>query len=638
MATNQAFTYINRTKALPTPSAFAVGLAYHCYDQHSPSETCFQIIADDPQFTTDLLRFASSSLVDDTTQGQSVARACTALGPQTVANLAIIFSLLSQYRYGKCPHFDYQRFWQKSLARGAAARALAVQLGSDPQQLFTYGILSTIGDLALATAFPEEYGHLLTKDFHPDNAKKKEKQLFGLSTTDLTCNLLASWHLPKPLIRALRAPSSQISGDPFCRTASKIREILTLANHIAKICLFDLPLADTFLAVEQLAEEQSLPVAQFGPFFDQIVTSWQAASEFFEVPTLHCPNYHQIKTMDDGILEISPDKQEVLTILAADDEPITLLCLEKMLSDEHRTLLLAKDGAEALKLALEHRPQVLITDWRMPVLSGIDLCKILRKTSVTQHMYIIMLTSNESDDELVQAFDAGADDYIIKPFTPKVLQARIASGERLIRSQQTISNDREVIRRYATKLASTNRKLQNMAMTDFLTGLPNRRSALQRMENLVAEVQRYGEPLSCLMIDIDHFKKINDTYGHDCGDTVLRQLTRVLEEKARSYDMVSRWGGEEFLVISARSGAVDACQLAERLRRTVENHEIRISVELKIHLTISIGIANWYPAFKDAGELIKNADQALYQAKAGGRNRVKLAPPPSPIPSRQVQS
>lgn len=594
------------------------------------------MVAGHRQFTADILRYANSPLANAPGQMESIAQTMTALGRETVANVAMIFSLLGQYRYGKCPHFDYQRFWQKSLARGAAARALAIQQGSEPQQFFTFGVLSTIGDLALATAFPEEYGNLLLKNLHPEKAEHKEKQLFGLSSADLTRHLLASWYLPKPLIRALKGPTDQAGGKPFCRTAEKIHKALTLANHIAKICLVELPLTTTFLAVEQQAEEQHLPVEQFAPFFDEVVTFWQAASEFFEVPTLHCPNYHQIKTMEDATLEVEHGKQPPIKVLAADDDPITLLCLEKMLSADHRIILLAKDGKEALELALEHRPQVLISDWRMPVLSGIDLCKILRKTSVTRHLYILMLTSNESEDELVQAFDAGADDYIIKPFTPKVLQARVASGERLIRSQQIISNDREVIRCYAAKLATTNRKLQNMAMTDFLTGLPNRRSALQRLKNLVSEVQRYGEPLSCLMIDIDHFKQINDTYGHDCGDMVLRQITKLLEEKARSYDMVSRWGGEEFLVISARSSAIDTFQLAERLRRTVENHDISISQDLKIRLTVSIGVASWRPDLVNAGELIKIADQALYQAKAAGRNRIELAgvPPPQPHPLR----
>lgn len=623
MATTQAFNLLFRTKSLPKPSSFALDLTYHCFSRQAPLEILERIIADNPQVTADLLRYTKSPLGGITNTTDSITQTLSALGSENTASLALIFSLLSQYRHGKCPHFDYQRFWQKSLARGAAARALAIQGQYDAHKFFAYGVLSCIGELALATAFPEDYGDLLLENLPPDKAVQKEKKLFGLSANDLTCNLLAIWHLPEPLIRALRAPSDAASSQIFSGSSLKIRKIMILANHIARICLFELPLADTFLAVEQLAEEQAIPVEQFGPFFDRLVTLWQSASEFFEVPTLHCPNYHEIKIMDDAALTAAQGKMGPLTILAADDDPVTLFCLQKMLSADHRVVLLAKDGEQALELALEFRPQLLITDWRMPKRNGIDLCKILRKTSVTQQIYIIMLTGNESDDQLVQAFDAGADDYIIKPFTTKVLQARISSAERLIRSQQTISQDREVIKRYAEKLASANRKLQNMAMTDFLTGLPNRRSALQRLQNLVAEVRRYGEPLSCLMIDIDHFKNINDTYGHDCGDTVLRQIARLLEEKARSYDMVSRWGGEEFLIISARSGAVDTRQLAERLRRAVENHAIPLSDDLKIRLTISIGVATWSTNFHNEGQLITAADQALYLAKTNGRNRVE---------------
>jgi two-component system, cell cycle response regulator len=623
MATPQAFNLLLRTKSLPKPSSFVLDLTYHCFNRQAPPEILERIIADNPQMTADLLRYAKSPLGGITNPAGSITQTLFTLGSKNTASLALIFSLLSQYRHGKCPHFDYQRFWQKSLARGAAARALAIQGQHDAHKLFVYGVLSCIGELALATAFPEEYGDLLLENLPPDKATQKEKRLFGLSANDLTCSLLTTWHLPESFIKALRAPSDTAGSQAVSGSTLKIRKIMILANHIARICLFELPLADTFLAVEQMAEEQAIPVEQFAPFFDRLVTLWQLASEFFEVPTLHCPNYHEIKTMDDAAMTAAQGKMGPLTILAADDDPVTLFCLQKMLNADHRVVLLAKDGEQALELALEYRPQLLITDWRMPKRSGIDLCKILRKTSVTQQIYIIMLTGNESDDQLVQAFDAGADDYIIKPFTTKVLQARISSAERLIRSQQTISQDREVIKRYAEKLASANRKLQNMAMTDFLTGLPNRRSALQRLQNLVAEVRRYGEPLSCLMLHIDHFKNINDTYGHDCGDTVLRQIARLLEEKARSYDMVSRWGGEEFLIISARSGAVDTRQLAERLRKAVENHTIPLSDDLKIRLTISIGVATWSPDFQNEGQLITVADQALYLAKTNGRNRVE---------------
>jgi two-component system cell cycle response regulator len=627
MDTSQAYEQLAATRSLPEPSPFAQRLARLCCDESPSPADCDDLLATDPQFCRELLRFFTGPLADgqDLRPKASPHQAVVVLGRPAVAYLAIVFSLVQANRHGKCRRFDYQRFWQKALARGAAARALAQRQNESGPLFFTYGILAAIGELAMATAFPEEFDSFLGKNLTPEKTESSEEQLFGMSTTDLTGHLLGLWHLPKTVYHALKAPILHPGGQSPCRITQKTRKILLLSDYIAKICLIDLPLAATFLTVEQLAEEQGMKVEEFAPLFDEIVPFWQAVSEFFEIPSLSCPSYHQIKTMDDIGLMAEPAKLQPLTVLIADDDPITLICLEKLLQAPHRHLIIARDGQEALALALEKRPQLLVTDWHMPGLSGIDLCKILRKTSVTQHIYIIMLTGKESDDELVKAFDAGADDYVTKPFTPKVLQARISSGERLLRSQQTIALDRETIKRYAAKLAASNRKLQNMAMTDFLTGLPNRRSALQRLKNLVAEVQRYNEPLSCLMIDIDHFKNINDSYGHDRGDQVLRLIARLLEDKARSYDMVSRWGGEEFLVISARSGVTDTLHLAERLRKAVAALDITLTEGLHLRVTISIGVATWNSTFRNAGELIKKADQALYQAKASGRNRVETA-------------
>lgn len=626
MDTTQAFAHIAATRPLPQPSPFARRLALLCGDARTTPTDCDQLLAIAPEFQTELLRFLSGPLADKTTVPHPATEGLptSQLGPQTVASLAVLFSLVQGHRHGKCRSFDYQRFWQKALARGAAAWALARQQNDWGPLFLAYGALAAIGDLALATAFPEEYSELLGKGLPPDKLQNGEERHFGLTAADLSSHLLELWQMPKTFCRAVQGAVSQPGTKTPCRVTQKTRTILQLSDHLARICLIDLPLAPTFLAFEQLAEEVGLQVEECAPLFDEIVRFWQATCDFFELPSLSCPSYHQIKTMD----EVEPGEEaekQPLTVLIADDDPIALLSLKKLLEAPHRQLLTAKDGEEALALALEKRPHLLVTDWRMPRLSGLDLCKILRKTSITQHAYIIVLTGKESDDELVEAFDAGADDYVTKPFTPKVLQARIASGERLLRSQQTIALDRETIKRYAAKLAASNRKLQNMALTDFLTGLPNRRSALQRLKNLVAETQRYGEPLSCLMIDIDHFKNINDSYGHDRGDQVLRLIARLLEDKARSYDMVSRWGGEEFLVISARSSAADTLHLAERLRKAVAALDIALSDELRLRVTISIGVATWSHAYHNAGELIKIADQALYQAKAGGRNRVEAA-------------
>lgn len=320
---------------------------------------------------------------------------------------------------------------------------------------------------------------------------------------------------------------------------------------------------------------------------------------------------------------IAGQEEKPLKILVVDDDPMTLMGLKKMLESGGKKVYTAENGDDALSLALEALPDMIITDWRMPKVSGIDLCKILRSTSITQHIYIIMLTGKESDEEHIQALDAGADDFVIKPFTPRVLAARMNSGERIIRFQQKISQDHEVIQKYAARLAAANRKLETMAMTDALTGLPNRRSALNRLKEEVSESLRHKTPLSCIMIDIDHFKLINDGYGHDIGDRALKEIADIFGTTARSYDMVSRIGGEEFLVICARSTLSESRQLAERLRHAI--HTLRISLEEHtIQTTISLGVSSWHEDMSSGEDMTKAADRALYRAKQRGRDRVEV--------------
>jgi len=338
-------------------------------------------------------------------------------------------------------------------------------------------------------------------------------------------------------------------------------------------------------------------------------------SALFEPPArVDSPSEHTL---------IAGQEEEPLKILVVDDDPMTLMGLKKMLESDGKKVYTAENGDDALSLALEALPDMIITDWRMPKVSGIDLCKILRSTSITQHIYIIMLTGKESDEEHIQALDAGADDFVIKPFTPRVLAARMNSGERIIRFQQKISQDHEVIQKYAARLAAANRKLETMAMTDALTGLPNRRSALNRLKEEVSESLRHKTPLSCIMIDIDHFKLINDGYGHDIGDRALKEIADIFGTTARSYDMVSRIGGEEFLVICARSTLSESRQLAERLRHAI--HTLRINLEEHtIQTTISLGVSSWHEDMSSGEDMTKAADRALYRAKQRGRDRVEV--------------
>lgn len=510
--------------------------------------------------------------------------------------LTLVFGLLQTVRprLGSCPQTS--QLVGDWCTAAAATRATAFAMHLD-------------GDLLFCCAF---LGRLLVRPLSAPYRGSENRGVPQDIQSDLT-----SWQLPESIIRLITiAASNAISA------RDRQEQILIFGARLADLCYTTPPATLQFLQLEKAASQLSISQEELPDHFESVLDMRDNTYTLCNIPPPVRHSYFELKSFDDGEKSIGFDHTPPVTILVVDDDPMTLLALENMLKSEHRKIITATDGDQGLQLALRENPHMVITDWRMPRLDGIRLCRILRKTLVTRNIYIVMLTGNEGDKQLVEAFNAGADDYVVKPFTPEVLLARICSGERLIFHQRTIRKDREVIRQYADQLAAANRKLQDIAMTDFLTGLSNRRSAIIRLKKLVAEARRYGEPLSCLMLDIDHFKRINDTYGHDCGDIVLKELSWLFKEKARSYDTVSRWGGEEFLIISARSGPEDSFQLAERLRLTVENHPVTFPDGTVVSLTISIGVATWGQEHLNEDSLIKEADTCLYKAKQSGRNRV----------------
>ena len=227
----------------------------------------------------------------------------------------------------------------------------------------------------------------------------------------------------------------------------------------------------------------------------------------------------------------------------------------------------------------------------------------------------------EDDGALVDAFEAGADDFMSKPLRPKVLAARLRAGQRVIKLQQAIERDREEIRRFAAELAVTNSKLQQVALTDFLTGFPNRRYGMGRLQQEWAASERNGHPLACMVADVDLFKQVNDAHGHDAGDVVLKRVAAALRESVRTEDVICRVGGDEFLIICPDSDLASALIVAERVRVAVSRMEI-VAGNATIHSSLSIGVAQRDGSMAELDALIKRADEGAYMAKARGRNRV----------------
>lgn len=297
-------------------------------------------------------------------------------------------------------------------------------------------------------------------------------------------------------------------------------------------------------------------------------------------------------------------------ILVADDSLIyTKLIHQTLLSDRH-TLLFARNGSEAIDLFAEHQPSLVITDWMMPKVDGLELCRNIRSSFPQVHSYLMLLTSNAEKDNVIAGLRAGADDYLTKPFHAGELVARVGVGRRMVELQREIQ--------------AKNRLLEEMALTDSLTGLPNRRAIDVCAPRQLNAAVRYGFEMWVAMADLDFFKKINDGYGHSAGDAVLQSFAEILKRNIRSSDICGRVGGEEFLLVLTHLTKRDVGVVIERIRRDLQEQEFSFQGKT-IHATASFGVAGFETANpSDFVSLVAGADAALYSAKQKGRNRLEF--------------
>jgi diguanylate cyclase (GGDEF)-like protein len=291
-------------------------------------------------------------------------------------------------------------------------------------------------------------------------------------------------------------------------------------------------------------------------------------------------------------------------ILVADDDAVSRRLLEVTLQRWGYDVVVAEDGARAWEILQgEAAPQLAILDWMMPGLDGLQLCREVRSLGEQRYVYLLLLTAKSEKEDLVKGLDAGADDFLTKPFDAQELRARVRAGIRLLELQE---------------------KLRVEATHDSLTGLWNRGATLELLRRELSRGERDGKSLTVVMADVDHFKRINDTYGHLAGDVVLREVARRLSSAVRDYDVVGRVGGEEFLIVIPGCGAANAAGQAERLRACINRQPVD-APEGATPVTLSLGVAvREAPMVVDANSLLRAADAALYRAKRGGRDRVEL--------------
>ena len=309
-------------------------------------------------------------------------------------------------------------------------------------------------------------------------------------------------------------------------------------------------------------------------------------------------------------------------ILIVDDIPVSIKVLGELLKENYE-ILVATSGRKAIEIALKTQPDLILMDVVMPDMDGLETCKQLKENPQTAEIPVIFLTAMSESSDVIKGFDVGGQDYIIKPFNKVEVIARVKNHIELKKSK-------EEAKLYALELEQKNQELQlllkkveQIARTDFLTGISNRRNAIDKMQAELSRINRSGESISLLMVDVDNFKNINDVYGHECGDYVLKHMVDLIQSVLRKYDMMARWGGEEFLIILPRTDINQAKIVAEKISTCVRSQTFNYQGRSFI-VTITVGVAQ-YQAGEDLDSVIKRADEAMYCGKKSGKNCVIIS-------------
>jgi len=303
-------------------------------------------------------------------------------------------------------------------------------------------------------------------------------------------------------------------------------------------------------------------------------------------------------------------------ILIAEDNPVSRKLMEMTLRQAGYEVVSAEDGREALALFKERFFPIILTDLEMPEMDGLELCRAIRGNPAEGYVYIFLITARDSKEDIIVGLEAGADDYLTKPFDRSELIARLKTALRVLELEKSLKDAYE--------------KIRLLSITDKLTGCYNRTYMDEYLAKEIARATRYHRPLSLVMADIDYFKRVNDTYGHQAGDLILKNFVLSMREGLRKdVDWIARYGGEEFLMVMPETNFKNAMSSAERLRRIV-SERLASYDEKEIRITASFGVVGFDPSEKIKNipyeAIIDQADKALYQAKDEGRNRVRGQP------------
>ncbi|WP_165873423.1 GGDEF domain-containing protein [Parasulfuritortus cantonensis] len=621
----QNFAALKAGGMLPSPRGVALAVLELTQRNDTDVKTLTHLVQTDPAMAGRLLRYANAAHGGSLRHIASLNHAIVFLGIFRVRQIALGFSLVDHYRSGACRQFDYMGYWTRSLATAIAAQQVAVQAQCPPDESFTCGLLSGIGRLALATVFPAEYGELLAAGLDAGALRAAETDRFGLDHATLSSELLEDWGLPEIFHQAVRYHEQP--GDAPYPAGSRVQALTNALHFAAKVgMLLDLDAAQRWERLPSLyhaAAQLGLEDTEVPSLVDDVLTRWQEWGRELQLPAR---DFSDLKRLLMAPADLAGEHAAALPVL-----PMRLI-LVGFQADGCQAMLATLTGlglqvdsvadpAAATGLLGERGADIVMV--QLPD-CGADAARRVRALCAVnggRQTHCIAVIPAEAEAGVAALMLAGAADYLTVGHTEAALLARLNAAQRVVTLQSAVRTERETVIRSSAEWARSNRRLLQEALTDPLTRLYNRRYGLDRLRQEWSYASHSGAPLSCLMLDIDHFKTVNDRHGHDTGDVVLSQVAQLLQHNCRKDDVVFRFGGEEFCVVAPCTPIQEAIRLGERIAAAVRARRYGAN-PAHLVVTVSVGVACLAAGDRDAEALSARADQALYAAKKAGRDRV----------------
>ena len=472
MISNPRFAEIKAGGHLPTPKGVALKVIQLTHKDDVTNQEIAHAIKTDPALSSRIIKVANARSAFQTRPVVSVVDAVAVLGLNAVRQLVLGLSLMENNRKGVCRKFDYAGFWARSLLTAITAQNLVMHGGiGASEEVFILGLLSQIGTLALATAYPEEYARLIEKAGGGAPLAELELAEFGFSHSQLTQAMVADWGMPRIFQEVVlhhenpkQANFSENSRD------WRLLNVLHIADYFSGVCqaagalrrkmVPELILVATRMGVEMNA------LAKLG---DKSVREWHEWCKLCDIRSAEVPLFAELLEavpLAPGMLDIEDELHSdtgasyKLRILLVDDDRAIKMLLKMVMEKAGHSVVTACNGVEALVLVESEKPQLIITDWIMPEMDGIEFCKAVRKNPSWRNIYLFIMTAQESTDRLVEAFEAGANDYITKPINRKVLSARLRAAQRVVQLQEEMEFDRQQLLKFSDELAAFNHRLR----------------------------------------------------------------------------------------------------------------------------------------------------------------------------------